>query len=263
MRDANEPTQIQQSGDEEIEIDLRELFYAFKKKLWLIILVAVLGGGIGAFISKVILKPVYTSTSMIYIMTKENALTKLADLQVGTQLTQDYKVLITSRTVMQNTVSHLGLGYDYVRLRGKIKIDNPKDTRILNINVEDGDPQTAKTIADEVAKSASAYIADIMEQDPPKIIEQGEIPLYKTRPHLGRNTLMGMLLGILIVLALITVETVQDDTIKTEDDIEKYFSVPVLAAIPLIEEKTEKENGESTGQKQHSTTHHESGRKTE
>lgn len=229
------PVQTQITDDEETEIDLRELFYAFRKRLWLIALVALLGGGTGAFISKVILKPVYTSTSMIYIMTKENALTKLTDLQIGTQLTQDYKVLVTSRTVMQNTVENLGLNYDYVHLKRKIKTDNPNNTRILNISVEDGDPMTAKTIADEVARSASSYIADIMEQDPPKIIEQGEVPLYKTRPSTGRNTLIGAILGMLLVMGIITVETVQDDTIKTEDDIEKYFTVPVLSVVPLNE----------------------------
>lgn len=240
VRAVNTVNAVNAASNDVIEIDLRELFFAARKKLWLIIMVAVLGAGIGAFISKVILKPVYTSTSMIYIMTKENAITQLADLQIGTQLTQDYKVLITSRTVMQNTVDHLGLNYNYVQLRNKINVENPKDTRILNISVEDGDPTTAKTIADEVARSASDYISEIMEQDPPKIVEQGEVPLYKTRPHTARNTMVGAFLGALLVMGLIVIEMVQDDTVKTEDDIEKYFNVPVLAVVPLREGEDKK-----------------------
>ena len=71
-----------------------------------------------------------------------------------------------------------------------------------------------------------------MEQDPPKIIEYGEIPLRKTGPKNGRNAVMAALLFLAVAVAGITIEMLTNDTIKTEDDIENYFGVPVLAAIP-------------------------------
>lgn len=57
--------------NDEIEIDLLELFYELKKKLWLIILAALIGGGIFGLYSKVILVPKYTSTAMMYVLSKE------------------------------------------------------------------------------------------------------------------------------------------------------------------------------------------------
>lgn len=222
--------------DDEIEIDLGEVFFALKSHLLMLFLAVLIGGALGFLISRFALTPTYTSTSMLYVMSKETTITQLADLQIGTQLTTDYQVLLKSRTVMENTIQKLNLpDMDYLELRKMISVDNPQDTRILNISVEDTDPQRAKQITDAVAESASEYIADIMEQDPPKIIEYGEVPMRKTGPHTGRNTAVAALLGFLIAAAWITYNTVTDDAIRTEDDIEKNFGLPVLAAIPKVD----------------------------
>ena len=84
---------------QEDEIDLLELFRAWKRRIWLILLVTFLGGSIGFAFSKLALTPQFTSTAMMYVLSKETTLTSLADLQIGSQLTQDYKVITTSRPV--------------------------------------------------------------------------------------------------------------------------------------------------------------------
>ena len=133
---------------------------------------------------------------------------------------------------MEDVIQKLGLKYDYATLRRKVTLDNPSNTRILNISVLDTDPKMAKQLTDAVADSASSYIADIMEQDPPKIIEYGEIPLHNTGPKTGRNTAIAALLFLMAAVAFVTIDMLTNDTIKTEDDIENYFGLPVLAAIP-------------------------------
>ncbi|HBP24405.1 MAG TPA: hypothetical protein DD632_02945, partial [Oribacterium sp.] len=189
-----------------ITIDLVQLFFELRKHIALLLLATIVGGGLGFAISRFVLTPTYTSTSMIYVMSKETTLTSLADLQIGSQLTQDYKVLVTSRTVMEDVVQKLGLKYDYAALRKKVTLDNPTNTRILNISVLDTDPKMAKQLADAVADSASSYIADIMEQDPPKIIEYGEIPLKKTGPKTSRNTAVAALLFLMLAIAGVTID---------------------------------------------------------
>ena len=74
-------------NEDAIEIDVVELLFALRKKLWMIILAAMIGCLGAGIYSKVILSPVYTSTSMVYVLSKETTLTSLADLQIGSQLT--------------------------------------------------------------------------------------------------------------------------------------------------------------------------------
>lgn len=218
--------------DDEIEIDLRELFFEIKKKLWLILLAAIAGAGIAGAFSKLVLKPVYSSTSMIYVLSKETTLTSLADLQIGSQLTKDYRVLVASRPVLEPVIESLGLEMDYEQLKRKITISNPSDTRLLTLTVEDTDPMMAKTIVDKVTDRASVYIGEIMEMQPPKIIEKGQIPTRPTSPNVKKNTLMGGVLGGFLVCAAVVLVVIMNDTVQTEDDVEKYLGLSTLAVIP-------------------------------
>ena len=224
-------------NDGEIEIDLFALLMEFRKRLAAILMAGLIGLVVGYAYSSLLITPLYTSTSMMYVVGSDSVISSLANLQLGTQLTLDYQVMIKNRTVMERVVKDLDLPYGYRGLRNRISVSNPEETRILNIRVVDSDPVRAKRIADSVAKEASEYIADIMEQDPPKIIEEGEIPTGKTSPNNTRNAMSAALLAMVAVMGVITIRFVMDDTIKTEDDIRNYFGTTVLAVVPLHEEE--------------------------
>ena len=166
------------------------------------------------------------------VLTKETTLSSLADLQIGSQLTKDYNILITSRTVLQDVVDELNLDMTYKELMECITIENPSDTRILSITAIDKDPEMAKKIADTLAKTSADFIGDKMEVIPPKIIEVGKIATERTSPSVMKNSVIGFLLGFLACAAIVVVYAVMDDTIKTEEDIEKYLGVSVLAKVP-------------------------------
>lgn len=226
---------VYDTGDE-LEIDLREVFFALWRRLWMVILALVLGGGLAVLYSRVILTPQYTSTTMVYILSKETTLTSLADLQIGSQLTKDYRVIVTSRPVLQEVINTLKLDMEYEELKERVILENPSDTRILSISIEDPDPARAKAVVDTIAKVASKYIGDIMEMTPPKVIEEGVIATNKSSPHVGRNGAIGGILAAVAVIAMIVLQVILNDTIRTEEDVEKYLQLSVLAAVPEREE---------------------------
>ena len=86
--------------NDEMEIDLLELFYVLKSKILAILGVGLLFGCIACAYAGFLVKPLYTSSSMMLVLTKETTLSSLADLQMGSQLTKDYSILITSRPVL-------------------------------------------------------------------------------------------------------------------------------------------------------------------
>ncbi|MSS10109.1 polysaccharide export protein [Clostridium sp. WB02_MRS01] len=222
--------------DDEIEIDLIELFYVLRRKIWIILLTGILGAVSFGLFTAMVLEPVFTSSTMLYIVNKTTTLTSLTDLQLGTQLTKDYKVLITSRPVTNQVISNLDLNMSHEQLVKKIKVENPADTRILTISVEDSDPYMAKSIADEVAKVASARMAQIMDSVPPNIVEEGYLPTEKTRPSVTKSSLLGGVAGVFLSALIILVLFIMNDTVKTPEDVEKYLGLNTLAAIPLFEE---------------------------
>lgn len=218
--------------DDEMEIDLREIFYALKKRIFMILAVGLLCACLSCVYTKFFMTPVYTSTSSMLVLTKETTLSSLADLQMGSQLTKDYTVLTTSREVLQKVIENQELNISYKALKSCITLDNPTDTRILNVSVTYPDAEKAKAIVDELANVASSYIGDKMEVIPPKIIEDGEIPTVQTSPSMSKNTMLGLLAGLILSAGIVVVITIMNDSIKTEDDIEKYLGISTLAVVP-------------------------------
>ena len=222
----------QHLDDDEIVIDFRELFYEFKRRIWWILLAAVLGTGAAGAYSYYLLTPQYISEAKIYVLSKETTLTSLADLQMGTQLTQDYKELIGSRPVMQEVINTLNLDITYRQLAEKLKLENPKDTRILYLTVTDPNPYMAKAIVDEIANAASDYIGEIMEMTPPKLIEDGMVATVQTSPNVKKNAAVGGLVMLVLACGVITLSVIMNDTTRSEEDVFKYLELPVLAVVP-------------------------------
>ena len=204
--------------NDEMEIDLIEILYALKKRA-LIILAALLAGALIAGVyTKLMITPLYSATSTVLVISKETTLTSIADLQFGSQLTKDYSMLITSRSVLEEVLDNLGLDMGYGALKGNVSINNPSETRILQITVTNPDPQLAKELADELAAVSSEYIGDKMEVVPPKIIEKAEVPAAQTSPSMSRNVMLGALAGLALAAGVVILMTVMNDSIPDRKD---------------------------------------------
>ena len=137
-------------------------------------------------------------------------------------------MIITSRPVLEEVIGDLDLNISYEILKSKISINNPADTRILAITATDPDPQMAKAIVDRTASVSSGYIGDIME----KIIEEGQVPTQKSSPSNTRNAALGALLGLVLTCGITAMQMILNDTIQTEEDVERYLDLTVLASVP-------------------------------
>lgn len=144
---------------------------------------------------------------------------------------------------MQEVINTLGLDLTYKQLAAKLKLENPKDTRILYLTVTDPDPYMAKAIVDGIANAASDYIGEIMEMTPPKLIEDGMVATVKTSPNVKKNAAVGGIAMLFLACGIITLSVIMNDTIRTEDDALRYLELPVLAVVP--ERKDSKEDKSS------------------
>lgn len=222
-----------QLQNEEVEIDLKEIFFVLLHKLWIIVLAMIVCAGVAGVFTKTMITPQFESSSMLYILTQSTSITSLADIQMGSQLTKDYSILVKSRPVLEEVIKNLKLDMKYEQMVKKIEIANPADTRIITITVTDPDPKMAKTITDEIAEVASDRIADIMKQeDKPSIVEKGHIAESQSSPSTVKNCAIAGLLGAVVAAFIIILIFMMDDTIKTADDIEKYLGITTLGTIP-------------------------------
>jgi capsular polysaccharide biosynthesis protein len=228
--------------DDIIEINMGELFAVLLGRAFLIISAGVFFALVGLFVSKFIMHPVYDSTTKIYILNKEeNQTVTYSDVQISTQLTQDYAELIKSRYVIEEVIQRLNLvDTDYEGLSHVLRVDTPSDTRIVAITAKDEDPLMAMQIANCIREVASEHIANVMDIDAINVAETANVPTQKSGPSVARWTVICGLLGAVIIAFFAILEYLLDDTIKSNDDVERYLGLSTLALVPLTLEETDK-----------------------
>ena len=223
--------------NDEVEIDIGHILSILWEKILVIIATGIIVGLAGFLVSKFLITPKYESETKLYVLNRANdSATTLSDVQLSTQLTKDYQILVTSAPVMNQVIKELGLNMKASELASTISVDTPSDTRVLQITVTSDDPKRAKDIADKVAQVSSKRICDIMKIEQVNVIEEGSLSEEPAVDTVQKWTLIGLALGIVLSCAVIIIRSMLDDTVKTTEDVEKYFDLSTLAVIPISEE---------------------------
>ena len=196
-------------------------------------LTAFIFAGAAGLITKFAMTPIYSSTAQLYVVSK-GGLSQLTDLTMGTQLTQDYMVIVKTRPVLDKVIEDLHLDMDYKELGDKITVENPSDTRIMQITVTDKDSEVAREITQDLAEVTSKTVAKKMDVKSPTIIEKAYKAEQPDSPSLKKNIVIGALLGFILMAAAIVIQYLMNDTILKEEDIEKYLGINTLAQLPLV-----------------------------
>jgi capsular polysaccharide biosynthesis protein len=212
--------------EEETEIDLIDLAWALLDKIHYIVLCFLIGAVIMNAYSYFLVRPTYKSTAKMYVVSaSKNSVVDLDALNIGTSLTADYEQLMLSYPVLEQVINKL----DSDTLAKMITLENPTDTRILNINVVSTDPKSARDIANTLMDVSVDYLPKTMSTNAPNVAQKAKLADHKDGPSYTKYTAF-------LYCMYLVVKYLMDDTIHTADDMEKYFDIVPLAVIPDVSE---------------------------
>lgn len=240
MENLMEKEQMNRWSDDEVEIDLKEIFYLLLSG-WKMILIAALAGAVifGAY-HTFLMKPSYQADASIYITNTDSMIT-FSDLQLSAALTEDYANIITSRTVLNRVIDELDLNLNYETLKELINVSNPNSTHIINIKVTCDDPELSRNITNALMNVGISQIYQIIGSSEPTVIDYSVAEAVKNvTPSLFKYLFLGALLGGIAVCGILILRMLMDSTLKTDEDIEKSLRLPVLAVVPYYRENNGK-----------------------
>ncbi len=229
----NENTKLKQTSVDETEIDLVDLFGFYMSRLPLLIIAVIVGALLAGLYTHFLVPNRYTATSKMYMVSSSSdSVVNLSDLNLGTSISNDYVELMKSRPVIEDVIDKLELKYDYDKLVKMVNLSVISNTRIVRIAVTSTSPQEAMSIANQLARTSKVQLPKVMDAPAPTIVEDAVLPTVKSSPSLTKNVLIGALLCVIAVLAVLTVIYLQDDTLKSSEDVEKEFGILPLSVIP-------------------------------
>lgn len=222
---------------QKVEIDLVDLFFFFRKKLWVLFVGVLVFAILGACYTNFFVQDYYTAKTRMYVLTRSSdSELSSSDYNLANFMVKDYQVLITGENVTREVISRLSLPMSVGQLAGKISVTAIDNTRVLQIVVEDTYPDRAAAIANCVREVSSEQIKQIMAVDAVNLVYEAEVPSHKTGPNLTTNTILAAIIGlVLTVLVLLTIY-LMDDTIRTDEDVSRHLGLSTLGVIPISKE---------------------------
>lgn len=231
---------VKSRQDDEIEIDLKEIFYLLLSHWKSIFLAMLIGAAIFGAYHTFLLKPSYQADASFYI-TSTDSMISFSDLQLSAALTDDYANIIKSRTVLNRVIDELDLNLNYKQLGALISVENPDSTHIVDIKVTCDDPELSRNITNALMNISVDQIYQVIGSGEPTVIDYAMAEAVQdVTPSLKKYLMLGALLGALIVCAIVVLRMLTDTTLKTVDDIDRYLHLPVLAAVPYYREMDRK-----------------------
>ena len=67
------------------------------------------------------------------------------------------------------------------------------------------------------------------------VVDEAEIAENPSNINISKNVIIFAFVGIVISIAYVLVANMLDTTVKSAEEIEKDYGIPVIAAIPLME----------------------------
>lgn len=219
-----------------VEIDVLYLLRKLWSRKFFIIFIALVVGTVALLGSIFFIKPKYTSTTRIYVVSRssDSSLTN-QDLQAGSYLVNDYKEVITSNEVLSSVISQENLSLSTSELSDMISVDIPTDTRVISISVEDTDAQEASDIANTIREVAAEKIKSVTKVDDVTTLEAAEVADKPSSPNIKRNTALGALVGGFLAIVGILVLEVLDDHVRRPEDVEEVLGMTLLGVVPDID----------------------------
>lgn len=219
-----------------IEIDVLYLLRKLWSRKFFIIFIALVVGTVALLGSVFFLKPKYTSTTRIYVVSRssDSSLTN-QDLQAGSYLVNDYKEVITSNEVLSSVISQENLSLSTSELSNMISVNIPTDTRVISISVEDTDAKEASDIANTIREVAAEKIKSVTKVDDVTTLEAAEVASKPSSPNIKRNAALGVLVGGFLAIVGILVFEVLDDRVRRPEDVEEVLGMTLLGVVPDID----------------------------
>ena len=224
--------------DDEIEIDLWELFQVLLKN-WLWILLSTLGCAIlGLLITMFLITPKYRAEATMIVNTRQDQTATVTNDQITSaqKLVDTYSIIIRSRRVVDPIMEKLNIEADYESFVKNIIVESVNDTQVMSIQVENKDPEIALQVVQEIVDRAPGAIISTVEAGSVNVVSEpyvnSEVPVS---PSKMKNTAIAAFIGLFISSGAFLLIAFLDNTFKSEEDIQKQLGLVTIGIIPTTE----------------------------
>ena len=237
-------------------VNIREYIDIFKRRKWIVIVIVLISlmlGGYKTYKNHISYRPTYTSTSTIRINVMKQFENKDEDDTESTSNDKSNTYSYNSGAQMQNqniATSYVGL-VNKAPFRKKvaalsgIKVSSlgsitaaPSEDipTFVDLKVVSTSPEIAKKVAEVVPEAYNQELIEIAKVDCVEVVYEASDAMLIPRSS-DSSIKKFLALGVVAAVFLVLLVECLDTKIKTPNDVDKYWDLPLIGVIPMDDGK--------------------------
>ncbi|MDX1664226.1 MAG: Wzz/FepE/Etk N-terminal domain-containing protein [Candidatus Promineifilaceae bacterium] len=213
-------------------MEIQDYIRILKRRGWLVILLAVLTAA-AAFAFSKMQTPVYEASARLLITSRPD----FGQTQAARSELRNYAEYLRSSYRAAAVIDELQLDMTPWDLMGDMTVAAGTSETVIQIDVENTDPEVAKNIAEVWAQQLIIYRqhenAALREEDRIKAQLLDAPTVHLERPQTMINTAAGALFGALLgIIVIFVLEWIESGILRRAEDVERYLDIPVIGTIP-------------------------------
>ncbi len=222
-------------NDEEIEINLGELFQLLKKNTKMIILSMLVSTLILGIFTVFIIDKKYESTSRLFL--KPDVSEGIADysqINSNNLMVNNYVEMLKGNNIQSQVAKDLKIEPEQVNQY--LSISNEANTQIISITAKTNDAKLSKDIVDTTVDTFTQVARETLNVNNITVVDEAKIATDPVSPSLKLNLLIGAFIGAFVSIGYLFIKFMLDTHIHNKEEAEKYLGIPMLGSIPWFED---------------------------
>lgn len=227
----------EEDKNEDVEIDLVEIWQVIKKQFGLLVIIVILCAVLAGVISKFFIAPKYTSSSTIFLTPSisETGVVDYTSQNSNEKLVNNVMALLVQDNILSEVAKQTGME-SVEELRDQIKVSNDTNTTLVKVEATTLDPKLSKNIVNSTVNVFIDTMQENLNLKNIEIVDKAKLSYEPSGPNVKKNILMGAAAGFVIDALIVVLKVLTNTKLKSKEEAEKYLKLPVFCELPVIKD---------------------------
>ena len=227
----------EEDKNEDVEIDLVEIWQVIKKQFGLLVVIVILCAILAGVISKFFIAPKYTSSSTIFLTPSisESGVVDFTSQNSNEKLVNNVMALLVQDNILSEVAKQTGME-SIEELRNQIEVSNDTNTTLVKVEATTLDPKLSKNIVNSMVNVFIDTMQENLNLKNIEIVDKAKLSYEPSGPDIKKNILIGAAAGFVIDALIVVLKVLTNTRLKSKEEAEKYLNLPVFCELPVIKD---------------------------
>lgn len=227
----------EEDKNEDVEIDLVEIWQVIKKQFGLLVVIVILCAILAGVISKFFIAPKYTSSSTIFLTPSisESGVVDFTSQNSNEKLVNNVMALLVQDNILSEVAKQTGME-SIEELRNQIEVSNDTNTTLVKVEATTLDPKLSKNIVNSMVNIFIDTMQENLNLKNIEIVDKAKLSYEPSGPNIKKNILIGAAAGFVIDALIVVLKVLTNTRLKSKEEAEKYLNLPVFCELPVIKD---------------------------